>query len=309
MRGIDCYSMADLSIKNYEINGAFVIPGFVSAQEVAGMKNRMAELVSEWDPAESKGSVFVTTEEQHIRTAFFLDSADSIRFFLEAGAVDEEGNVRASVKKEEAINKAGHGLHVKDDIFKAYAFSPKVVNLVTSLGYKAAVLPQSMYIFKQPKIGGTVTSHQDSTFLFTEPRLTCLGLWLALDDADLVNGCLWVRPGSHKEPLRRRFVTTSDGNPTRFVDIAPDESKWEGKMPGNGRIEDLKKAGFIYVPVKAGDLVGIHGSVDHLSLPNTSNKGRHSFQLHLVEGPDNGVYWGKENWLQYKDHKPFPRLV
>ncbi len=29
---------------------------------------------------------------------------------------------------------------------------------------------------------------QDSCFLFTEPRQTCLGLWLALHDARLDNG-------------------------------------------------------------------------------------------------------------------------
>ena len=45
-----------------------------------------------------------------------------------------------------------------------------------------------MYIFKQGKIGGEVTSHQDSTYLFTTPHQTCLGLWLALDDATVENG-------------------------------------------------------------------------------------------------------------------------
>ena len=62
-----------------------------------------------------------------------------------------------------------------------------------------------MYSFKQPRIGGEVTSHQDSTFLFTEPRQTCLGLWLALEKATEENGCVWGRPGSHNEPVRRRF--------------------------------------------------------------------------------------------------------
>ena len=51
-----------------------------------------------------------------------------------------------------------------------------------------------------------VTSHQDSTFLFTEPKQSCLGLWLALEDATETNGCLWCRPGSHREPVRRQFV-------------------------------------------------------------------------------------------------------
>lgn len=39
--------------------------------------------------------------------------------------------------------------------------------------------------------------HQDNTFLYTDP-LTCIGLWVALEDATLENGCLWVLPKSHK---------------------------------------------------------------------------------------------------------------
>ena len=63
-----------------------------------------------------------------------------------------------------------------------------------------------MYIFKHKLIGSEVTSHQDSSFLYTTPRPTCLGMWLALEDATLENGCLWARPGSHKEPVRRQFA-------------------------------------------------------------------------------------------------------
>ena len=62
------------------------------------------------------------------------------------------------------------------------------------------------------------------------------------------------------------------------------------------------------LPVKAGSLVVLHGSLDHLSLPNTSPKSRHTFQLHLVEGRDAGVTWSKGNWLQYSSGKPFPAL-
>ena len=42
------------------------------------------------------------------------------------------------------------------------------------------------------------------------PRQTCLALWLALDDATLQNGCIWARPGSHKEPLRSYFERVYD---------------------------------------------------------------------------------------------------
>ncbi len=33
-----------------------------------------------------------------------------------------------------------------------------------------------------------------------------VGLWLAVEDATIENGCLYAIPGSHKEPLYRKFV-------------------------------------------------------------------------------------------------------
>jgi len=50
-----------------------------------------------------------------------------------------------------------------------------------------------MYIFKQPNIGGEVTCHQDSTFIYNDP-VAIAGLWFALEDATLENGCLWLFP-------------------------------------------------------------------------------------------------------------------
>jgi ectoine hydroxylase-related dioxygenase (phytanoyl-CoA dioxygenase family) len=40
--------------------------------------------------------------------------------------------------------------------------------------------------------------HQDSTFLYTDPP-SCVGLWLALEDATRANGCLWGLKGIHKQ--------------------------------------------------------------------------------------------------------------
>ena len=46
-----------------------------------------------------------------------------------------------------------------------------------------------------------------------------------------------------------------------------------------------------------------------MSLPNTSAAPRHTFQLHLVEGPRAGVEWSARNWLQYPGGRPFPELA
>jgi len=287
------------------------------------MKKRMEDLISAWNPAEKALPVFVTDSEDQISAQgssdYFLDSADRVHFFLEKGTQGGDGKLKPDLDKYRVLNKVGHGLHVADEVFRTYSQSDKIANLVAELGWKEPVLPQSMYIFKQPSIGGEVTSHQDSTFLYTTPRTTCLGLWLALDAATVENGCIWARPGSHKEPVRRIFVRNPEyfsGDHSKpqmiFETLAPDNlCEWEGKMPDGWQPPStgLREKGFKAVECEPGDLIVIHGAVDHLSLPNTSGKTRDTFQLHLVEGPREGITWSDRNWLQYPAGKSFPSLA
>jgi phytanoyl-CoA hydroxylase len=264
--------------------------------------------------------------------AYFLESASKIHFFAEQGAMSKDNYLRDEFRDNKwgALNKAGHGLHcVPNSPFFEYTKSAKVQRLVQdTLGYVDPVIPQSMYIFKQPRVGSEVTSHQDSTFLYTTPRQTCLGLWLALDDTTLTNGCLWVRPGSHREPLRRKFVRNEEhfgekvegisGDTSKplmvFQSLSPEESElentapWEGNLPAESwppPCKGLWEAGFVPLECKAGDLVVFPGTLDHLSLPNYSSKQRHTFQLHLVEGPRAGITWAGSNWLQYPEGQGF----
>uniref|UniRef100_A0A7S4AGY4 Uncharacterized protein n=1 Tax=Pseudo-nitzschia australis TaxID=44445 RepID=A0A7S4AGY4_9STRA len=252
-----------------------------------------------------------------------------------ASAKTEKGSNRSEDEKEN--NDDDDCIHDIHKPFFDYTTSAKLGELVLSLGYQDPVVPQSMYIFKNPVVGGAVHSHQDSTFLYTTPRQTCLGLWLALDDATLDNGCLWVRPKSHFEPLRRQFIR----NP-KYKNDGDGESKlafrqhhdnpevtWEGTLPESVEVEnidadadpnpsnssdnddngmdnrnreqEISSLNFVPVEVRAGDLVVFGGTLDHFSLPNFSDRQRHTFQLHLVEGPGAGVAWSPENWLQYDE--------
>ena len=58
---------------------------------------------------------------------------------------------------------------------------------------------------QQPKIGGEVRPHQDSTFLRTDPP-SVVGLWWALEDSTKQNGCLWALPGAHAQGVARHFI-------------------------------------------------------------------------------------------------------
>jgi phytanoyl-CoA hydroxylase len=310
-----------------DTHGFLVVPQFADPSQVQNLKKQMTDLANNhWDPSASLDTFGTDSVSNTRRGDYFLDSSNKVHFFAEPTALETPGDDQQQQQKQPqrlkpeflhdkmaALNKAGHGMHTIPGSFRDYTLSQKMRDLVTDLGWQDPVVPQSMYIFKQPQIGGTVHSHQDSTFLFTEPRQTCLGLWLALDDATLDNGCLWVRPGSHREPLRRQFIRNpqyfdQDDNtaPKLIFRTHQEDSKvtWEGQLP-----ESLTQTNFIPVEVKAGDLVTFCGTLDHLSLPNYSQLPRHTFQLHLVEGPNAGIQWSRENWLQYPSDTPFLRLL
>jgi phytanoyl-CoA dioxygenase PhyH len=113
-------------------------------------------------------------------------------------------------EKEKSINKIGHALHDLDPVFERFSRSQKIKDVATAIGIKNPLLLQSMYIFKQPDIGGEVTCHQDSTSLYTDP-IDIVGLWFALEDATIENGCLWAIPGGHRSGLKSRWVRSTEG--------------------------------------------------------------------------------------------------
>src|SRR4051812_41419302 len=145
----------------YDRDGFLVLADFVSAEACDRLRARAAELVAEFDPR-GVVSIFSTREQTRTSDDYFLTSGDQIRFFFEEDAFDEHGNLRQS--KERSINKIGHALHDLDPIFNGFSRTPQLSSLVADLGTRAPLLIQSMYIFKQPNIGGEVTCHQDSTF-------------------------------------------------------------------------------------------------------------------------------------------------
>lgn len=327
----------------FDMHGFALVQSFANATEVISMKQQMQSLVDEeWDPNNTKPTVFRTDEKQIDEQGsddYFLESANKVHYFAEAQAMTTGPTGKALLKDEFAqnkilaLNKAGHGMHVRPGAFHDYTTSAKVRSLVGELGWVDPVVPQSMYIFKQARVGGEVTSHQDSTFLYTTPKQSCLGLWLALDDATITNGCLWVRPGSHREKTRRKFVKNPDHFGSEQIQNRSNVAKgdlsqsqmiflnepdtdpvaWEGKIPDVDGCEgvswkSLFAAGFVPVECKAGDLVVFPGELDHLSLPNTSDQQRHTFQLHMVEGDGAGVIWSPDNWLQYPKDVPFLRI-
>ncbi|KAB2620019.1 hypothetical protein D8674_036979 [Pyrus ussuriensis x Pyrus communis] len=268
-------SLSPDQLQTFHSQGYLVMESFASAEDIEAMRNRMDQLLQDFD-CSSTASIFSTTNQKSTDN-YFYDSVDKISFFFEEKAFGSDGELRQP--KELSINKVGHALHELDPVFKGFTFSEKVSGLFISLGYRRPIVIQSMYIFKQPGIGGEVVPHQDNSFLYTDPP-TCTGLWLALEDATITNGCLWAIPGSQKNGLVRRFIRGEDG--VTFDRPSPEYDQKD----------------FVPIEVKAGSLVVIHGDLIHQSFENQSSKSRHAYSLHVVD--TDGCRWSQDNWIRRK---------
>jgi len=193
--------MSNQQLADYNDQGYLIFEGFVDDAECDQLRARATELVQQFDPAEVV-SIFSTHEQNRLTDEYFLTSGDKIRLFFEENAFNPDGTLK--YEKEKSINKIGHALHDLDPVFNRFSRAPKLRALAAAIGHENSYLLQSMYIFKQPNIGGEVTCHQDSTFLYTEP-IDIAGLWFALEDATIENGCLWVLPGGHRYGLKSRW--------------------------------------------------------------------------------------------------------
>ena len=277
------FTKSDLPISSemlnfWNDNGYLIIENFKTNAECDDLINRSKELIEEQD-FNNQQSVFDTVSQSHNDDNYFLESGDKIRFFFEEKANLDEENVKTN--KQYIVNKIGHALHDLDDKFIAFSKNEQLDQIAKAVGFHDPLLLQSMYIFKQPKIGGEVVCHQDSTFIITEPEST-VGFWFALEDANKDNGCLQVASGGHKGPLRKLFKRENN----------------------QMKMEELSNEPFpetdTFVEVKKGTLVLLHGRLPHYSCENKSPNSRHAYTIHAIDG--NSKYLDY-NWLQRPDLK------
>ncbi|MDC0141119.1 phytanoyl-CoA dioxygenase family protein [Pelagibacteraceae bacterium] len=277
------YNKSDLPLNKemlnfWNNNGYIIIEDFKTHKECDELINRSKELIEEQD-FNNKQSVFDTVSQSHNDDNYFLESGDKIRFFFEEKANLDEENVKTN--KQYIVNKIGHALHDLDDKFIAFSKNEQLDQIARAIGLQDPLLLQSMYIFKQPKIGGEVVCHQDSTFLITEPEST-VGFWFALEDANKDNGCLQVASGGHKGPLRKLFKRENN----------------------QMKMEELSNEPFpetdTFVEVKKGTLVLLHGRLPHYSCENKSPYSRHAYTIHAIDGKSKYLDY---NWLQRPDLK------
>lgn len=124
---------------------------------------------------------------------------------------------------------------------------------------------QSMFFAKGPGKPGQAW-HQDEIYIPTRDR-SLIGAWIAVDDATIDNGCLWVLPGSHRPGV---LYPQRAHNSDQF-DVSEESYGFDDSAE-------------IPVEVPAGSVVFFNGYLLHRSKPNRSQRFRRALVNHYMSG-------------------------
>jgi ectoine hydroxylase-related dioxygenase (phytanoyl-CoA dioxygenase family) len=105
----------------------------------------------------------------------------------------------AGISRAEEITFTDH-LAEQDPAIRAFCERPEFVALTTALLGPDIDLYWNQAVFKMPEGEKPFPWHQDDGYTPVTPS-PYLTLWVALNDATVENGCVWVLPGSHKRGL------------------------------------------------------------------------------------------------------------
>lgn len=149
----------------------------------------------------------------------------------------------------------------------AYAQRDDVTTLVAgALKVEDIDVFQSQFIFKNPGAWGQPW-HQDSHY-FPYDKQPHVGVWLALTEATLANGCLAVVPGSHKQPTLDHGLDRRAGANYGYLEIDEADFAADRATP---------------VLMDAGDLLIFNSNLVHRSFDNGADSARQAMVYHYGE--------------------------
>ena len=176
---------------------------------------------------------------------------------------------------------AVHFPHKISPLVRDYLAHPKITPVLQALLSPNVKCMQSMLFVKGPGKPGQ-SWHQDEYFIPTRDR-SLIGAWIAVDDADEDNGCLWIIPGSHRPGyIRRRVDYAGDDFGDRDVCT----------------LEPYTEADAVPVAVPSGSVVFFHGHLLHSSRRNrTADRFRTALVNHYMSA-ESQLPWDQDGRLE-----------
>ena len=269
----DRYSVSVEQYIRFKRDGFLVVPNLVSPAEIAELRRHTEDLMQGKLPEQNRQ---MSERDTHGDKAVSVQGLEAPPAHL---SPDEKAQYFLRI----------HMLHRQLELHERYLLHPCVLDVLEVLIGPDILALQSMLFLKPPGKPGQGW-HQDSFYIPTHPDTLC-GAWIAIDDADEMNGAMWMAKGSNAEPVYPPGVGFGSGD-TQIGGIAhvsgvsnPDDEK-----------NDLAKIGDRYdqilVAAKAGDVVFFGGHILHRSKKNYStDRVRRSFVGHFCNARS-WTQWG-----------------
>jgi phytanoyl-CoA hydroxylase len=255
-----------VSVEEYSAfrrQGFLVVPGLVSAEEIAELRDHTDDLMQGRLPEQQGSSLGErdtggdtgTTMQDLKAPPAHLSPSEKAEYFLRI-----------------------HMLHRKLALHERYLLHPRVLDVLQALIGPDVLALQTMLFLKPPGKPGQGW-HQDTYYIPTHPDSLC-GAWIAIDDCDELNGAMWMAAGSQYEPVYPPKKGYGFGD-----SILGDIEGVGGVSNPDDTKNDLTKIADRYphllVTANAGDVVFFGGHILHRSKQNyTSDRFRRSFVGH-----------------------------
>lgn len=173
--------------------------------------------------------------------------------------VKPKAELHSKEERELAVRKLSEFAHV-DERLRAIAYHPVLLSLARRLLGAKPKLVQDQALLKPPKGGGEKPWHQDMAYGNLAYDQPVIGVWIALDEAGLHNGCMQLIPRSHM----------AGGTPHYAV---RDWQLCDTAVPVDRNIA---------VPLAPGSALFFHGLLAHGTAFNFSEHRRRALQFHYA---------------------------
>ena len=132
-------------------------------------------------------------------------------------SADEIADIRSEIEEAEkdwpeALSGPGrNNAHLVLPVLDRIAHEPRILDAVEQLiGHDILITSTTLFI-KDPHTKGFVSWHQDARYVGLEPH-NWVTAWLAVTDVNEENGCMYMLPGSHEQPLVEHDDTYGEDN-------------------------------------------------------------------------------------------------
>jgi len=236
----DLSLLEDALARGWAENGFFILRGLVAPDVCDAMSAAAIDLFTR---AEDDGHSFAGHH--------FGDSG--------VIAVEEAARVGSGAAADQRMSKL-FNLHRKEP-FRSFASHPTVLRALHAILGPDVSCFNSQYIFKNPGVWGQPW-HQDSLY-YAFDRMPQVGVWLATSKATVENGCLFVAPGSHLEPILPHVPDARPGSNFGYVEVV-----------------DYDYARAVPALMEPGDVLVFHSFLLHKSNDNVSDDRRSALVYH-----------------------------